>query len=57
MNRHVSAITSRLSLRPPQQHSLEILSRICEILPPTKGTDLAAGLATKSRTPPKADGV
>lgn len=46
MNRHVSAITSRLSLRPPQQHSLEILSRICEILPPKKGTDLAAGLAT-----------
>ena len=46
MNRHVSAITSRLSLRPPQQHSLEILSRICEILPPRKGTDLAAGLAT-----------
>lgn len=45
MNRHVNAITGRLSLRPPQQHSLEILSRICEILPPKKSTDLAAGLA------------
>ncbi|MCY7272457.1 MAG: DEAD/DEAH box helicase family protein [Phormidesmis sp. CAN_BIN44] len=45
MNRHVNAISGRLSLRPPQQQSLEILSRICEILPPKKGTDLAAGLA------------
>jgi type III restriction enzyme len=45
MNRHVNAIASRLSLRLPQQHSLEILSRICEILPPKKGTDLTAGLA------------
>lgn len=45
MNRHVSAIASRLSLRPPQQQSLEILNRICEILPPKKGADLSAGLA------------
>lgn len=45
MNRHVNAISGRLSLRPPQQQSLEILSRICEILPPKKDTDLAAGLA------------
>ena len=45
MNRHVNAITGRLSLRPPQQHSLDILRQICEILPPQKGTDLEAGLA------------
>jgi hypothetical protein len=30
MNRHVNAITGRLSLRPPQRHSLEILDRITE---------------------------
>lgn len=45
MNRHVNAIAGRLSLRPPQQRSLEILSRVCEILPLKKDTDLAAGLA------------
>jgi type III restriction enzyme len=45
MNRHVNAITGRLSLRPPQQHSLEILSRLCEILLPQNGFDLAAKLA------------
>ena len=36
MNRHVSSITGRLSLRPPQRDSLEILARVCEICPPTK---------------------
>ena len=30
MNRHVNAIAGRLSLRPPQRYSLEILDRICE---------------------------
>jgi hypothetical protein len=35
MNRHVSSITGRLSLRPPQRRSLEILARVCEIVPPT----------------------
>jgi type III restriction enzyme len=34
MNRHVNAIAGRLSLRPPQRHSLEILDRITEIVPP-----------------------
>ena len=29
---HVNAISNRLSLRPPQQDSLEILARICEII-------------------------
>jgi len=36
MNRHVNAIAGRLSLRPPQRHSLEILHRITEIAPPKK---------------------
>ena len=44
MNRHVNAISGRLSLRPPQRHSLEILDRITEIVPPKKGTDIAAAL-------------
>ena len=39
MNRHVNAIAGRLSLRPPQRHSLEILDRITEIVPPKKGAD------------------
>lgn len=45
MNRHVNAIAGRLSLRPPQRHSLEILDRITEIVPPKKGADLEAALA------------
>jgi len=44
MNRHVNAISGRLSLRPPQRHSLEILDRITEIVPPKKGADIAAAL-------------
>lgn len=44
MNRHVNAIAGRLSLRPPQRHSLEILDRITEIVPPTKTPDLIAAL-------------
>ena len=44
MNRHVNAIAGRLSLRPPQRHSLEILDRITEIVPPHKAADLAASL-------------
>ncbi len=44
MNRHVNAIAGRLSLRPPQRRSLEILDRITEIVPPEKGGDLAAAL-------------
>jgi type III restriction enzyme len=45
MNRHVNAIAGRLSLRPPQRQSLEILDRITEIAPPTKGLDPEAALA------------
>lgn len=45
MNRHVNSIAGRLSLRPPQRQSLEILDRITEIAPPSKGADLDAALA------------
>ncbi|MBF0134455.1 MAG: DEAD/DEAH box helicase family protein [Magnetococcales bacterium] len=45
MNRHVNTISGRLSLRPPQRRSLEILDRITEILPPRKENDLQAALA------------
>ena len=44
MNRHVNAIAGRLSLRPPQRHSLEILDRVTEIVPPRKDTDPASAL-------------
>jgi type III restriction enzyme len=44
MNRHVNAIAGRLSLRPPQRRSLEILHRIMDIMPPGKAPDVAAVL-------------
>jgi type III restriction enzyme len=44
MKPQVNAIAGRLSLRPPQRRSLEILDRITEIVPPRKGADLAAAL-------------
>lgn len=34
MNRHVNAIAGRLSLRPPQRRSLEILDCVMDIAPP-----------------------
>lgn len=40
MNRNVNAIAGRLSLRPPQRRSLEILDRVTEIAPPSKGADI-----------------
>ena len=49
MNRHVNAISGRLSLRPPQRVSLEILHRITEIAPPGKDTDTAALLEAIQR--------
>jgi type III restriction enzyme len=42
--RHVNAIAARLSLRPPQRRSLEILNRVTEIVPPSKAADLDAAL-------------
>ncbi|MDZ4818447.1 MAG: DEAD/DEAH box helicase family protein [Planctomycetota bacterium] len=43
---HVNAISNRLSLRPPQKSSLEILARLCEIVDFQKSTDAAAALDT-----------
>ena len=40
MNRQVNAIAGRLSLRPPQRHSLEILDRVTEIVPPHKAAQV-----------------
>ena len=44
MNRFVNAIAGRLSLRPPQRRSLEILDRVTEIAPPRNNTDTASVL-------------
>jgi len=56
MNRHVNAIAGRLSLRPPQRRSLEILDRITEIAPPRKGADVQAALeAIRSEFPSVTD--
>lgn len=44
MNRQVNAVAGRLSLRPPQRQSLEILDRITEIAPPQKGADVQLAL-------------
>ncbi len=42
MNKHVNAISGRLSLRPPQRRSLEILDRVMEILPEDRHAELQA---------------
>lgn len=50
------AIANRLSLRPPQRESLEILDRVCELLPLSKDTDAAAALeAIRSAFPTVTD--
>ena len=46
MHRQVNAIVGRLSLRPPQRRSLEILDRVTEIVPPRKAVDLHIALAS-----------
>jgi type III restriction enzyme len=47
MHRQVNAIAGRLSLRPPQRQSLEILDRVTEIVSlHKKDVDLQAALAT-----------
>ncbi|MHB8968826.1 MAG: DEAD/DEAH box helicase family protein [Pirellulaceae bacterium] len=49
---HINAISNRLSLRPPQRDSLEILARVCEIIELAKEADPAAALlAIKSEFP------
>ncbi|MEW6290451.1 MAG: DEAD/DEAH box helicase family protein [Thermodesulfobacteriota bacterium] len=53
MNRHVNAISGRLSLRPPQRQSLEILHRVTGIVPPGKNIDLAAALEAVKREYPQ----
>lgn len=45
MTHHVNAIAGRLSLRPPQRQSLEILDRVTEIVPLKKDADLNSALA------------
>jgi type III restriction enzyme len=56
MSRHVNAIAGRLSLRPPQRRSLEILNRITEIALPRKGADVQAALeAIRSEFPSVTD--
>ena len=56
MNRHVNAIAGRLSLRPPQRRSLEILDRITELMPPGKDVDMKAVLqAIQSEYPTVTD--
>ena len=39
MHRLVNAVAGRLSLRPPQRHSIEILDRITELASLRKGAD------------------
>lgn len=46
MNQHLNAISNRLSLRPPQRESLEILARLCEIISLEKSSDAAQALET-----------
>src|ERR1035437_8538003 len=53
MNKLVNSIAGRLSLRPPQRDSLEILDRLTEIVPPTKSPDAAAALAIIKSEYPK----
>lgn len=46
MNINVNPIASRLSLRPPQRESLDILARVCDIISLEKDADPAQTLAT-----------
>ncbi len=56
MNRHINAIAVRLSLRPPQRRSLEILDRVTEIVPPREGADIEnARAAIRSEFPTVTD--
>lgn len=56
MKPQVWSIAHRLSLRDPQRESLEILDRVCELLPLTKDTDTAAALeAIRSEFPSVTD--
>ena len=52
MNRIANAISQRLSLRPPQKTSLDILAEIADLLPLDKDQDVSAALeAIKQQFP------
>ncbi|MBO1066657.1 MULTISPECIES: DEAD/DEAH box helicase family protein [Nostocales] len=53
MNNIVNNITNRLSLRPPQRQSLEILDRVCDILPINGQSDIETSLAKINQQFPK----
>jgi type III restriction enzyme len=56
MNREVNVIANRLSLRPPQRESLEILDRVCDIIPLEKSADIVQALqAIQSEFPSVSD--
>ena len=56
MNRHVNAISARLSLRLPQRESLEILDAITDLISLKKGQDVAKTLETiKAKFPTVTD--
>ena len=44
MNSNVNIIANRLSLRPPQRESLEILAKVCDVIALEKKTDTAQAL-------------
>ena len=44
MSRETNSVSGRLSLRAPQRESLEILARVTDIVPLTKGRDVAQAL-------------
>jgi type III restriction enzyme len=44
INQFVNNIANRLSLRPPQKRSLEILNQICELLPINEQSDIDTSL-------------
>jgi type III restriction enzyme len=46
MNPHINTIANRLSLRPPQRDSLEILARVCDIVSLEKNADVVQALKT-----------
>ncbi|HMO14471.1 MAG TPA: DEAD/DEAH box helicase family protein [Pirellulaceae bacterium] len=45
---HINAISNRLSLRPPQRDSLEILARVCDVISLEKGDDSHEDAKTRS---------
>ncbi len=44
MNPVINTIANRLSLRPPQRESLEILAKMCDVIPLEKNADLVQAL-------------